>query len=262
MDLRAFARDIDACAHSPWLASGRLKAFGALMIERWNDYSPVKFEPDIEVHVSHQQRRWQLPMRMSSEDYAAYREIFLYGYYDHDLGNPRTILDLGGYCGYTSLAFSARFPEARIAAVEPHPANYAALTQNIKLNGLSVTAIQAAATVDDGPVTLFLGGGMTHGLAPTHHSNGQSIEVEGLSVPTILSRLGWDYPDLLKIDIEGAEELLFGAHQPWLSGVRTIIGEYHGSYRIPELRRDLESLGFQVSALPHPNIFMAERSGQ
>lgn len=199
-------------------------------------------------------------MRASSEDYAAFREIFLYGYYDHDLGQPATILDLGGYCGYTAIAFSARFPQARIAAVEPHPGNFATLTANIKLNHLPVTLFQAAATVTDGPVRLYLGGGMTHGLMPTHPSTGDEITVEGLSVPTILARLGWDRVDLLKIDIEGAEARLFRAHQPWLARVRTIIGEYHGAYQIPELRSDLESLGFNVIGLPHPNIFVAVRN--
>jgi FkbM family methyltransferase len=231
------------------------------MLERWNDYSPVKWKPDLRLRVSHDRREWVLPMRMSSEDYPAFRELFMYRYYDHDLGEPQCILDLGGYCGYTAVAFSARFPEARVAAVEPHPDNFAALTANIKLNNLPVTVFQAAATVSDGPVQLFLGGGMTHGLVPTHHSTGGSITVEGLSVPTILDRLGWDRIDLLKIDIEGAEEFLFRARQPWLAQVKTIIGEYHGSYRIPELHADLDALGFNVTALPHPNIFMAVRAG-
>jgi FkbM family methyltransferase len=230
------------------------------MIERWNAYSPVKWEPDLQVAITHDQRKWRLPMRMSTVDYGLFRELFLERQYDHGLGQPETILDLGGYCGYTAVFFSARFPSARIAAVEPHPDNFAALIANIKLNHLSVAAFEAAASVVDGPVRLYLGGGTTHGLFPTHHSTGGEITVEGLSVPTILDRLGWEGIDLLKIDIEGAEEMLFGAAQPWLARVKTIIGEYHGSYRFPELSRDLESLGFQVKGLPHPNIFLAART--
>ena len=260
MNLRAFVRDIKACAQSPWLESNRLKAAQALFVERWNDYSPLKWQPDLQLTLTHGQRKWRLPMRMSSEDYAAFREIFLYGYYDHDLGQPHTILDLGGYCGYTALTLSARFPQARVAAVEPHPGNFAALTANVAMNKLPVKLFQCAATVTDGPVSLYLGGGMTHGLAPTHHSTGGAITVDGLSVPTILNRLGWERIDLLKIDIEGAEEQLFRARQPWLAQVKTIIGEYHGAYQVPELRYDLEPLGFAVTDLPHPNIFMAVQS--
>ncbi len=230
-----------------------------MLVERWNDYSPIKWQPDLELMLTRDHRKWRLPMRMSSEDYAAFREIFLYGYYDQDLGQPATILDLGGYCGYTALAFSARFPQAHIAAVEPHPGNFAALSANVALNKLPVVLFQGAATVSDGPVSLFLGGGMTHGLAPTHYSTGDAITVEGISVPTILNRLGWDRIDLLKIDIEGAEEQLFHANQPWLASVKTVIGEYHGAYKIPELQRDLVPLGFTVTALPHPNIFTAVR---
>ncbi len=260
MNLTAFAKDLNSCARSPWVRSYRLRAFAAFAIERWNDYSPWKWQPDIESGITCGTRQSKLIIRMSSEDYAAYRELFLYGYYDHDLGQPETILDLGAYCGYTALAFSARFPSARIAAVEPHPANFASLKAHVSRNNLTVTAFQAAATVADGPVPLFLGGGMTHGLMPTAHSTGSEITVQGLSVPTLLERLGWERIDLLKIDIEGAEELLFGARQPWLGQVRTIIGEFHGAYRIPELRAHLEPLGFRVTELPHPNIFLAVRT--
>jgi FkbM family methyltransferase len=260
MKLRAFAKDLNACAFSPWLKARRLPAFGLLMIERWNAYSPVKWQPELKIPISYGGRSWTLPMRMSSEDYAAFREIFLYRYYDHDLGDPRTILDLGGYCGYTALAFSARFPKARIAAVEPHPENFVRLSENVKMNGLPVSLFEGAATVADGPVSLYVGGGMTHGLKPSSYSTGETIAVRGLSVPTILDQLGWRSVDLLKIDIEGAEEPLFGARQPWLRQVKTIIGEYHGSYRFPNLKADLEPLGFLATELPHPNIFLAVRT--
>ncbi len=261
MNLRAFARDLRACGHSPWVESQRMKAVGALILDRWNHYSPFKWTPDLHIDVTDNQRKWRLPMRMCSEDYSAFREIFLYGYYEQDVGQPRTILDLGGYCGYSAIAFSARFPQARIAAVEPHPGNFAALTANLKLNNLPVASFQAAATVADGPVRLFLGGDMTHGLTPNKFSTGDSIMVDGLSIPTVLDRLGWNEIDLLKIDIERSEAILFGARQAWLSHVRTIVGEYHGSYQIPQLRADLEPFGFKVMGLPHRNIFLAARQG-
>jgi hypothetical protein len=95
MNLRAFVKDIKACAQSPWLEAHRLKAFQLLLLERWNDYSPLRWQPDVQMQIAYNQRNWQLPMRMSSEDFAAFREIFLCGYYDQDLGQPDTILDLG-----------------------------------------------------------------------------------------------------------------------------------------------------------------------
>ena len=259
MNLRALAKDVHALATSQWLGNHRLQAASAAVIDRWNDYSPIKWKPEFNMALHYGDRTWRLPLRMATDNYGAFREIFLYGYYDQDLGNPKTILDLGGYCGYTAIAFSARFPNARIAAVEPHPENFAVLSENIHSNGLSVTAIQAAAAPVDGTVKLFLGDGMTHGLMPTHHSNGKEITVAALSIDSLLSRLGWDSIDLLKIDIEGAEELLFGAQPKWLAKVKIIIGEFHGDYQVPQLQRDLEPFGFEVRGLPHPGIFMAER---
>jgi hypothetical protein len=54
------------------------------------------------MQIRRDRRNWLLPMRMSTDDYAAFREILLHGYYDYDLGEPQFILDLGGYCGYTA----------------------------------------------------------------------------------------------------------------------------------------------------------------
>jgi FkbM family methyltransferase len=48
------------------------------------------------------------------------------------------------------LLFAARYPKARIAAVEPYPNNLAALRENLKLNNVRAEVIQAAATIIDG----------------------------------------------------------------------------------------------------------------
>lgn len=200
-------------------------------------------------------------MRMDSDDFFGFQEIFVYRYYDHPLGNPATILDLGANCGYATLLMAARFPAARIAAVEPHPANLAALDVNLKLNDVSAVVISGAAARDDGPITLFLLRSLSHGLLPGGPAARENtITVSGFSIPTLMSQLGWDNIDLLKIDIEGYEGILFADQPAWLGQVTRIVGEYHGSYGLEAVRADLRSFGFTVSALPHPQMFLAARS--
>jgi hypothetical protein len=85
--------------------------------------------------------------------------------------------------------------------------------------------------------------------------------VAGISIPTLLSQLGWDRIDVLKVDIEGYERVLFAGRPAWLKQVTRIIGEYHDSYGMAELRADLEPMGFTVTQLPHWNLFVAVRNG-
>lgn len=201
-------------------------------------------------------------LSLANQEYCSFREVFFQGVYEHPLGNPETILDLGANCGCATLVFAARYPKARIAAVEPHPGNLAALRENLHLNHVQATVIQAAATLTDGPVSLMVRTSLSHSLLPRE---GRDVEgqltVPGISIPTLLSQLEWSRIDVLKVDIEGYERVLFGGHPKWLNQVTRIIGEYHDSYRIPELRADLEPMGFTVTSLPHANLFLAVRSG-
>lgn len=258
VNLKAFKDDLVAYSSTPWLRGNRLKGFLAFAIDRWNDYSSLKLGPTLTVEFRRGSRHIVVPVRLGTDDFDAFREVFVFGAYDCDVGQPKTILDLGGYGGYASMTFAARFPEARIAAVEPHPDNFARMTANFERNSLPVTAIHAAATAVDGPITLYINEcGMRHTLTPQHGR--PSIHVDGLSVPTILQRLGWPRIDLLKIDIEGAEQALFSSGQPWLSDVQSIIGEYHPPYGLDDVRNDLAPHRFDVSAAPYPFIFLARR---
>lgn len=261
MNVRLFCQDITAHLSSPWPPSQRTKAVGLLLIHCWNRYiSCAVWNQVLHLTIRYRQRLLNLAMRMETDDFFAFQEIFVYHYYDHPLGEPATILDLGANCGYATLLFAARFPGATIAAVEPHPANLAALDSNLRLNGVSATVIAGAAVRNDGPVTLFARESLSHGLLRGHAAAGEyAITVAGLSVPTLMSQLGWDRIDLLKIDIEGYERMLFADSPAWLGRVTRIIGEYHGSYGLEAVRSDLGSLGFTVSPLPHRQMFLADR---
>jgi FkbM family methyltransferase len=261
LNLRAFRQDVEAYFGSSWPPSQRLKALGLLFLHRWNVYSPATLKPAVQLTIPYQQQLLKLPMRMDTDDFFAFQEIFVYHYYDHPLGDPATILDLGANCGYATLVLAARYPAARIACVEPHPANLAALRSNLQLNGVAATIIAGAATREEGPTTLFLKRSLSHTLMPGGSANpDNAITVRGFSISTLLNQLGWDHIDVLKIDIEGYERILFADRPAWLGQVNRIIGEFHRDYGIEAVRADLLPFGFSVSALPHPQMFLAVRS--
>ena len=102
--------------------------------------------------------------------------------------------------------------------------------------------------------------GITMSVLPT----GEYVEVDMLSVPALMQRIGWQEVDLLKIDIEGSEAEVLGGRPPWLKAVRCIIGEGHFGvgYTIETCRRDLEPMGFDVRELQrneYSMVFLAHR---
>ncbi len=258
-----FVRDIVACLRVPWPLRQRAKSLGLMLIDRWNEYSPLKWQSLCSVSIPCHGRELSIEIRLENQDFAAFRELFIEGVYEAPLGQPKTILDLGGNCGYAALLFASRYPEARIATVEPHPGNLEALRRNLNLNGIDAKVIPAAATVTDGPVTLLVRRSLFHGLVPIENRGFEGqLAVRGISVPSLMKELGWEEIDVVKIDIEGYEKILLGGQPPWLRQVRRIIGECHFSYQLPQVRADLEPMGFRVCQGAQPELFLAVRNGE
>ncbi len=72
-------------------------------------------------------------LRHGSVDVRMFEFIFVWRGYDFDLGfQPRVIFDLGGNIGLSALMFAARYPMARIVAVEPDRDNFELLERNTR----------------------------------------------------------------------------------------------------------------------------------
>jgi FkbM family methyltransferase len=71
-----------------------------------------------------------LLFRGASSDVWNMQQVFLDRQYDVEIPEPRTILDLGAYVGYTAIYFANRFPGASIISVEPPGSNFDTLVAN------------------------------------------------------------------------------------------------------------------------------------
>jgi FkbM family methyltransferase len=210
----------------------------------------------------------RLRIRNNGFDYDVVDEIFARNAYKMGLDNVKRVLDLGGNIGLASLFFARSYPGAQICTVEPIPGNLAILESNLKLNHVSVQVVPVAAGGRDGKIRFVIS------QDPRQHSSetsgirvlatGSSIEVDMVSVPSLMKLMGWAEIDLLKIDIEGGETAVLGGRPDWLKKVRTIIGEGHVGvgYTIEACRTDLEPMGFQVRLLDQragAMLFVAQR---
>lgn len=168
-------------------------------------------------------------------------EVFEHEYYNLPLAmTPATILDLGANAGFATVYFSRRFRSAAIACVEPVPSNLQALERNLGRNGIHAAVFAAAADVQAGNVQIELAPeDYGHRIATERREPSPGrIEVEGVSVPTIMTRLGWERIGLLKVDIEGHERKLLCENNEWLRQVDALSVEWHdddGEVQLSEL---------------------------
>lgn len=139
------------------------------------------------------------------------------------LDSSSNVLDLGANIGQFSRAIVERFG-CKCVAVEPAPNVF-----KIIPNDPHITKIRAAVATKNGRIPLHL----------TMKSDGNSIlekkpntvetiEVEAITLPYLLDRLGWMRVDLVKMDIEGAEiALLEQCPDEYLSRIAQITIEFH-----------------------------------
>jgi len=115
----------------------------------------------------------EVSLRPQTSDIPTFFDIFVKA--DYASPNlPRsaaTIVDLGANIGLATVFFGARYPGARLLAVEPEPANYKLLLENAAAFGDRVTTRCAAVWTSDGELSLH-----------TEDSQGRSLGEWGAQV--------------------------------------------------------------------------------
>ncbi len=190
-------------------------------------------------------------------------EVFEHEYYRLPLARlPTTVLDLGANIGLSAVYFGRLFPEADLACVEPIPDNLRLLARNLALNAIPATVIPAAVDASDGRVVMELQGrDYEHRIVlPSRCSSRPMLEVDAISVPTILRRLSWGRIGLLKVDIEGHEAALFARDCGWLDRVDAMCIECHDGFNDGQLAGLAKRFGFTVPQRLPGTWFMMRRA--
>jgi len=230
MDIQSLA----ANAKTAWRRRGRPSDFVRRMMWIYSGHLPAALTPRewiIGCNYPPPIGRVRLCLRSNQgADAFIHSEVFEHEHYRLPLKrSPQTILDLGANIGLSAVYFARLFPDAELACVEPAPDNVRVLARNLELNGVSATVIPAAADVTDGRVLLELGEHdyAHHVVTASKHAMRPRLDVEAISVPTIMRHLSWERVGLLKIDIEGHEAELFARDCDWLDRVDAMCIEWH-----------------------------------
>jgi FkbM family methyltransferase len=138
---------------------------------------------------------------------------------------PR-ILDCGANVGLASLFFHRLYPQARITAFEADPALFAILNANMTANGAGgIETRHVALWISTGTLTFQCEGsdsGMI-GVLPGA-IDGTSTTVPSLRLRDVIEE---GPVDLLKLDIEGAEDAVLADCEPVLHRVKAMVMDLH-----------------------------------
>jgi FkbM family methyltransferase len=199
-------------------------------------------------------------------DRAVLEEIQVCGVYDalfsRDPGSVRRIVDLGANVGFSVRLWLERFPQAQVIAVEPDIENLRMARLNaaaVPDHGRRVTWVQACASATPGEVFLDRTGetwGYSMSRCPVGRDNDVIPAFNMEQILAMQSDPGCPEPwliDLLKCDIEGAEQSLFADCESWIRRVRWLLLEVHQPYGSDGLLSDLRraSAQFDLQVLHH-----------
>jgi FkbM family methyltransferase len=207
------------------------------------------------------------------------REVFFTGFYEPQesafvraaLRPGMNFVDAGANWGFfTLMAAHLVGPSGKVVALEPHPRVFAKLKSNVERNHLHQVQIFEVAAAD-GDSNLSLAG-----HEETSENWGISRLVEGSitglitytvrlrRLDSLLDEAGLDRVDLLKIDVEGAEDMVLAGMEDGLQDHRyqRILMELH-PHQLAERGRTTEQVigllkakGYKGYALDHsPAVF-------
>lgn len=252
-------------AHDNWVRSLGLDTDGTLFVDIDNGIrlydrcinshlpAPTSIHPAALMKPANRQLYFQFLTTLKEIDGIIYHSL-----YDesHRFRKGDIVVDAGARIGtFTTKIATAVGNEGKVIAIEPEPCNFACLKKNIEANRLSnVIAIQKMLwSRTERPALYLSGNAASHSayLDEFYGPTGESISVEAESLDNILSELGIESVNFVKMDIEGSEiEALDGMPRALKSDVELAIAAYHpvmGRLTHLIIIPQLEQLGFKTT---------------
>ena len=154
--------------------------------------------------------------------------------------SPVWMIDAGAYIGDTAAYFLSSYSDLNIVALEPNPSAYGLAKINLKPYGDRIILLQKGLYINDG-VVFFSGDNTGASISKS------GFEIDCTTILSLLEQYSIPRVDILKMDIEGAEEAIFDSKpQEWLNRVDMLIIEIHGSHIEPKIFRVLSDNGFSM----------------
>lgn len=170
-----------------------------------------------------------------------YKEIYVDQSYKFDTNKTEPIIiDCGANIGLSTLYYKSEYPNAKVYCIEADPEIAKTLSTNLSQNNFQATIIAKAAWTHNDGVTFSSEGSDSGSVG---HGN---IHIDSINLSDFLNT--FDEIDFLKMDIEGAENVVIPHCSEELKKVNTLFLEYHGVYaeeqKLNEILSILKEAGF------------------
>jgi FkbM family methyltransferase len=178
-------------------------------------------------------------LRDCHADHATFRQCFVMQQYDFrvwpqysrlkqqylgalERGDIPLIIDGGANVGLATRWFAAHFPEAKIAAVEPHPANFAMLKRNTEVLGWRVGCLEGGLWDRPARLKIMNPDAGASAYRVEEHDVNEANGIRAYTIPEICELMGVASPFIVKLDIEGAQSYLFRSNTGWVEQANLI----------------------------------------
>lgn len=161
--------------------------------------------------------------------------------------------DIGANVGFYTLLFSELGgPQGSVVAFEPVPENCGFLRRHVSLNRCHNVVVQELALADFDGTARF---DATHSSSEGHLSDAGSLVVRCARIDSLIAAGKIAPPDLMKVDVEGAETaVLEGAAKLFARRKPIIFLATHGERPHAECCRLLKQLGYRLTPLNGPPL--------
>jgi FkbM family methyltransferase len=158
------------------------------------------------------------------------------------------VYDVGAHAGfYTLLASHIVGPAGRVFAFEPLPRNVRYLKRHVELNRAKNAIIIEAAVTDASGTCSFL---ELPASLEGHISSEGRLSVRSVSLDDLFTSGSIPAPDVIKIDVEGAETMVLAGASALLERHHPLLFlAVHGDYARVECCTYLRSMGYTLGSL-------------
>ena len=177
--------------------------------------------------------KYPLLCRPNSSDIEVFNQIFVQREYScvDGLSDVDLVIDCGANVGYSSAYFLTRFPNCHLISIEPSPSNFNMLEKNLVYYRDRVQTLQTA--LWSHPANLVISenkyrDGREWSYQVRECNNKETPALRAVDIATLINEFKRERISILKMDIEGAEAVVFSANiDSWIDHVDTMLIEIH-----------------------------------